>query len=321
METIRIPNEATYAPVSLLELGIAAPLLSRVLLGYRLPGSLVRAASLTLYAGSAAQDWIERSGVRPIDFRAAFGWDVDRLPPVPRARREAEVRALVERVNDGWVDERPSRREVAEEVDRHLTAVIAMVTGQRVLTSTAVRGIALAGLIFPFALGATDLISGDVAVLRDTGPFEPHVLAHEFAHRKGYFKELHAQVLAYLALSSSGEPLLLQAALCERLLRQLAVLAGHDGAAIRHRIAEAGLRAEAERWFLALRPPLGPIEERAAHVMKSLYDLRLRMTGQNGLSDYDAGFTAFLYGMETSMAAFALPLAGRVVPAGPPDRD
>ncbi len=313
METIRIPNEATYAPVSLLELAVAAPLLSRVLLGHRLPGRVLRAAALGLYAGSAAQDWAERAGVRPVDFLAAFGWDVRRLPVVPIARREAEVRSLVERVNEGWVDVRPSRREVAEMVDHHLTAVIAMITGQRVLTSTAVRGFALAGLLFPFALGATDLLSGDIAVLHDTGPFEPHVLAHEFAHRKGYLKELHAQVLAYIALSGSGEPLLVQAALCERLLRQLSVLAGpENGAALRRRIREAGLRPEAERWFLALRPPLGSVEAPLFRALKGLYDLRLRMTGQNGLSDYDAGFTAFLYGMETAPAAIPLPPAGRL---------
>ena len=29
--------------------------------------------------------------------------------------------------------------------------------------------------------------------------------------------------------------------------------------------------------------------------MKTLYDQRLKLTGQNGLSDYDEGFTNFLW--------------------------
>jgi hypothetical protein len=29
--------------------------------------------------------------------------------------------------------------------------------------------------------------------------------------------------------------------------------------------------------------------------MKPLYEERMKMTGQNGLSDYDAGFTDFVY--------------------------
>ena len=75
----------------------------------------------------------------------------------------------------------------------------------------------LARLVFPFAMGVCDVISGDVAIFRDTGIFDAHILAHEFTHRKGYWKELHAQVLSYLALVHSGDPLLVQAGLAERL--------------------------------------------------------------------------------------------------------
>jgi hypothetical protein len=30
-------------------------------------------------------------------------------------------------------------------------------------------------------------------------------------------------------------------------------------------------------------------------VMRSIYDQRLKLTGQNGISDYDEGFTNFLW--------------------------
>jgi hypothetical protein len=37
--------------------------------------------------------------------------------------------------------------------------------------------------------------------------------------------------------------------------------------------------------------------------MRRLYDERMRLTGQNGLSDYDVGFTNFLYTFELSSTA------------------
>ena len=37
--------------------------------------------------------------------------------------------------------------------------------------------------------------------------------------------------------------------------------------------------------------------------MRSLVDMRMRVTGQNGLSDYDLGFTNFLSTFETSAIA------------------
>ena len=298
MEEIRIPNQATYSPVSLLELGVAAPILSRLLLRASAPGLALQTAALAVYAASAFDDWVARRGVRRIDFQAVFGVDVRTLPTVPTAAREHEVRVLVERLNDGYTAERIPRRDLARRVDRHLTYLIATVTGQRVQTSTEIRDFSVFGLAFPFALGTSDILSGDVAILRDTGIFEPHVLIHELAHRKGYWKELHAQVLSYLALARSDEPVLVQAALAERLSRQLSALAGRDPAAYRDRAGSVGLRPELERQFAGLRPTQDPIMAAFAGAMKELYELRLRATGQNGISDYDVGFTAFLYALE-----------------------
>jgi len=38
-------------------------------------------------------------------------------------------------------------------------------------------------------------------------------------------------------------------------------------------------------------------------VMKKVYDERLKLTGQNGLSDYDEGFTNFLWTFARSTGA------------------
>jgi hypothetical protein len=234
-----------------------------------------------------------------------FGADVHHLTPMPPEIREDEVRLLIDRVNDEFTAQRVERRELAVEVDRHLTRYIAGITGQRVQTSAEVRDFSVARLIFPFAIGACDMLSGDVTIFRDVGVFEPHVIAHEFSHRKGYWKELEAQALAYLALTASGEPVLVQSALCERLHRDLRAQVGRDREAFRTRVTQSSLRPELQAQFLELErgSPASAIEREIEVVMRRLYDERMRLTGQNGLSDYDVGFTNFLHTFELSAAA------------------
>jgi len=302
MDRVRISNDATYSPLPLLDVALVAPLASRLFLRASLPGRILQTAALGLYAGSAAKDWLARQAVRRIDFRQAFGADVFHLRPMAQDTRESEVRTLVERVNDGWTPDRIPRAEAAVGIDRHLTAYIASITGQRVETSTEVRGFTVAKLIFPFALGSCDMISGDVAIFRDTGVFEPHVIAHEFCHRKGYYKELEAQALAYLALAASGEPVFEQSARCERLHRNLKVLAGDRPEEFHRRVKESGLRKELLGQFRELRPMGGPVARRVEKTMRALYDERMKLTGQNGITDYDLGFTDFLHSVETDPA-------------------
>ena len=303
MDEIRIPNDATYTPISLTDLAMTAPLAARLILGASLPGRVVQAAALGLYAGSVAKDWTARQGMRRIDFRREFGSDVDRLDAQPTAARRSEIARLGALLNEGWTDERPSRDELAVRVNRVLTDYIASVTGQRVETSSRIRNVTLASLVFPFAMGACDMLSGDVAIFKDTGIFEAHIIAHEFVHRKGYWKELHAQALAYLALRGSGDPLLVQAARAERMHRQLRVLAGEDPEAFGEAVDHAGLRDELRDAFHALRPVPGMVERFVSNGMKQVYDMRLKLTGQNGLSDYDEGFTNFLFTFERSPGA------------------
>ena len=306
-DEIRISNRATYWPVAPIDLVIGAPLVVRALLGVTPLGRVVQAAVLGAYLGSAVRDWHDRRGIRRIDFRREFGADLHHLVPMPREAREAEVRTLAERLNDEFVPRRLPRRELAVEVDRHLTHYIASITGQRVRTSARVRGFALAKLAFPFALGACDALSGDVAIFKDTGPFEPHVLAHEFSHRKGYWKELHAQALAYLALVASGEPVLRQAARLERFYRHLVVLAGKQRGTFDRVAAAAALRPELGKALGELRPPATAVGRQLEGGMRQVYHTRMRLTGQTGISDYDLGFTNFLYTFETSTTARQTP--------------
>lgn len=308
-DEVRIANSATYWPVAPSDVVLAVPLVARLLLGATPVGRVVQVAAFGAYLGCALQDWYARLGVRKIDFRREFGADVHHLTPMPLEAREEEIGILVERLNDEFTPERIERRELAVEVDRHLTDYIAGVTGQRVETSAEVRDFALASLIYPFALGVCDFLTGDVALFRDVGVFEPHVIAHEFSHRKGYWKELEAQALAYLSMTSSGQPVLVQSALCERLHRDLRAIHGDDIAAFRDRITSSELRPELQAHFLELErgtPPEG-IDRQVQMLMRRLYDERMRLTGQNGLSDYDVGFTNFLYTFELSPDARQTP--------------
>jgi hypothetical protein len=303
MDEIRIPNDATYAPFSLTDVIATAPIASRILLGATLPGRVLSAAALGLYAGSAVKDWVRRRDVRWIDFQREFGADVKTLVEMPESARRDEVGRLARRLDDGYTAERIPRAQLARAVNEHLTEYVAGITGQRVHTSSEVRDFTLARLIFPFAMGVCDIVSGDVALFRDGGIFEPHIICHEFVHRKGYWKELHAQVLAYMALMSSGDPVMVQSALGERLHRQLKALAGDDHQVYHDLVSSLALRAELADELHSLRPDPGVYESSVSVVMKRLYDERMKVTGQNGLSDYDVGFTNFLWTFSKSRHA------------------
>lgn len=303
METVRIPNFATYTPIALADVIVLAPVATRVLFRLSPVGRALQAAAVGAYAGSALLDWMERRNLRRIDFRREFGVDVDCLSPMTEARRREEVADLAVRLERGFVNERRPRERMAEEIDRHLVDTIASMTGQRVESSIEIRSFGVASLLLPFAMGSCDILSGDVALYRDTGFLEPHLIAHEFAHRKGYWKELHAQVLAYLALSRSRDPLLVQSARLERLHRNLKVLAEEERPRYLALVASLALPAELESTLRALWPETAGVARAFADAVKELYDQRMRLTGQNGLSDYDEGFTSFLHTVERRATA------------------
>lgn len=301
MERIEIPGHATYSPVSLSDLFVGAPLASRLLLGAVMPGNVISTVALGLYAGSAARDWIARFRVRPIDFQREYGADVHTLQEMPILDRLVEIRALGEALNRDYTADQPPREEVARRVNRRLTDYIASITDQEVITSDQVRGMTLTYVVFPFAIGSCDVISGDVAIYQDTGHFEPHIIAHEFCHRKGYFKELHAQALAYLASRTSDDPVLVQSARCERLHRQLRAVSGDNPDRFREILATAGLRPALQREMLKLTPAARP--STFSKTLRALYDQRMKISGQNGISDYDVGFTNLLWTFARSESA------------------
>jgi hypothetical protein len=303
MDRIVIPNKATRTRLPLTDLAMGAPLASRLLLGATLPGQFVAAASIGYYAGSAAKDWYRRRGVRPIDFQAAFGADWDTLAPQPAEARLWEIKLLGHALNEGFVAKGPGRDALARRINDRLTAYIAAITDQEVVTSSEIRSFSMARYLVPGALGSCDPISGDIAIFVDEGVLLPHVIAHELCHRKGYLKELHAQALAFLALRTSGDPVLVQAARVERLHRQLRVHQRSSNQPLypRQLLDLAVLRPELEEAFFEMLPDPADAKERG--VMARLYDQRMRLTAQNGLTDYDEGFLNFLWTFHHSEAA------------------
>ena len=295
MDSVKIPNQATYSPLALMDIFMLAPLASRVLLGATVPGRVLQALALGAYAGSALTDWISRQDARPIDFEEVFGQDLSDLEPMTDEERHREATQLIAKLNAGYQPAELTREELAVVVNDRLTDYIASITGQRVETSAEVRSFAISKLIFPFALGACDILTGDVTIYRDSGIFEAHVIAHEFCHRKGYYKELQAQAIAYLALSTADDRVLVQSAEAERVHRNLRVLADGDLDRYHALVDESGLREELAKDFHAIRPEPTAYERGVWTVMKPLMEERMRMTGQNGLSDYDAGFTDFIH--------------------------
>lgn len=300
MEKLRIPNLATYLPIAPSDLVMAAPIAARVLFGASPAGRVLQVGALATYAGSAAIDWAVRADAKRVDFEGTFGIDPLNPPEASDEDRWADVERLVEILNENYQPMRVPRKELAEEVDRHLTEFLAELTGQRLETSARVRQFMLAQIVFPFALGAADPLTGDVAIFKSTGVFEPHVIAHEFCHRKGYLKEVEAQVLAYLALVGSGDPILEQSAFCERLDRQLWVLSGRDAEKYNEILSETGLREELRQGFELRHPSEQTLSRLIGPWMKGAYDARMKLTGQNGLSDYDEGFTNFLAAVEAA---------------------
>ncbi len=298
MERLRIPNLATYLPIAPSDMLVTAPIAARVLLGATPAGRALQAAAFGIYAGSAALDWAVRADAKRIDLEGVFGVDPLRPPAASDARRRADVERLVDILNGSYRPMRIPRRELAAEVDRHLTEFLAELTGQWLETSAQVRQFMLAQIVFPFALGAADPLTGDVAIFRSVGVFEPHVIAHEFCHRKGYLKEVEAQIIAYLALAGSGDPILEQSAFCERLERQLWVLSGRNADRYNELLEATDLRPELAVGFEARHPDEATYARLVSPLMKGLYDARMKITGQNGLSDYDEGFTNFLLAIE-----------------------
>lgn len=295
---IRIPNLSTKAPVPFLDAALLADLayFGFSAISATTPAGIAMVAVNSLFAiyvGSSMIDYVKKRKIKRINFMKTYGADVKHFKKMPKDIREKEISGLIEKVNDEYTNAKYERKDLAEVVDKHLTDYIANITDQRVITSTKLRNWGVSKMFMPTALGACDVLSGEVYIFQDRGIFEPHVIGHEFVHRKGYFKELDAQVLAYLSQIASKDPILVQSANCERLTRNMAVLK-RDRNERRDFIENSKLRPEIKKHCIFGKRSYKPSEKRLTKFFEGMYDLRMKASGQNGITDYDEGFTSFL---------------------------
>jgi len=298
--TITVPNLVTYLPFSMIDgvvvsaiLGTVATISSSHSAVEGCEGGI--AAFAGAYALSSGIDLVQKSRTRRINFQEAYGYGVKNLPSMPLEERIKEARTLAEKLNDEFATADLPDGYLGSLVEEELSRYIEQRTGQKVKNSFLFRTSGVMRSLFPFAKGAADPISGEIALFEEMGVFRPHVIAHEFAHRKGYLKELEAQVLSYLALSESNSSYLRQSVNCERLSSQFSVIAEDIGRTRTEVVEESGLRPELQQDFVERKKSGGLYERAISAVMLPLYNLRMKATGQNGLSDYDRGFTNFLY--------------------------
>ena len=309
-DEIWIANRATYWPVAPIDLVVGAPLVVRALLGVTPLGRVVQGAVLGAYLANAVRDWHNRRGIRKIDFRREFGADLHHLVPMPREVREAEVRILAERLNDEFIPQRRPRRELAVEVDRHLTRYIASITGQRVRHER--RGARLRPLEARVPVRARGLRRA-VGRRRDLQGHRPPRAARRSrtssATARATGRSCTRRCSPISRWSPPGSPSCGRPRGSSASIATCACWRASESGAFERLAATAALRPELGTVLGALRPPATAVGRTVEAGMRQVYDTRMRMTGQAGISDYDVGFTNFLYTFETSTTARQTPPA------------
>jgi len=296
---IKVPLISSKLPVSPLDFlvasnigGLASGLINPSLPVYFALGTLAVFYTWILGCGIPYKQKLFQA--KKINFLETFGADIKHLNEMPLEERAREESVLIQKVNDEYSPPSNNRREITEKVEEVVTAFLSGYTGERVETKGKVRKNNLIGKVFyPFALGITNPMDGDITVPGGLGVMEAGTIAHETAHRKGYMKEMEAQVIAYLALSTSGDKELVQSANCDRLLYQMRSMASKRRVRIKN-IQNSGLRDEIKRDFLKCCRR-GPYAALMRTAITPIYVLRMKLSGQKNMDDYSKGFTNFLY--------------------------
>jgi hypothetical protein len=243
------------------------------------------------YLMSASVDMF-RGGTCPIDFQKHFGVEPREAPVMPKEVRVNEARTLIEKLNDEFVEQRYSTKELGEMVDEVVTAYIAGLTGQRIETSNRLRDKGVATALLPFVEGLTEPYGGEIWLPNKRKVRRPHFAAHELCHRKGYRTELDVQILAYCALSGSDDPIFRQAAFAERLYRTLESLPEKDKVPI---LEQNPVREEL-RDDICPEYKLNPLQLAFSIPFTLFYLVKMKSSGQTGgYKDYGEGLVNFLH--------------------------
>lgn len=314
IEEITIPNYCVKSPISLWDIGATGILVS---IGANIGIGLANLAQVNLYDAlaflqhirfygsgtfslmiiassiSSLIDVIRADGIKQLDLKSKFGCNKSNLPEMQLEARVKEMELLVEKLNDEFIKDTRTIDEMSGKINNLLTEQISKYTQQRVYTSDKVRTSTIMRVFAPRALGAYLFIGQEVYLLRNYGIFNPHIVAHELSHRKGYRKELDAQILAYITLNNSDDLYFRQSANAERLVRQINVCKNFPETEKDVERVYSLLRTEFKNAYDKLKK-CGIIENLWG---KALYPPRwayMKLTKQDK-TDYSRAFTNFLY--------------------------
>ena len=211
---------------------------------------------------------------------------------MPKDQRVKEAETLIEKLNDEFVEQSYSNNELGKRVDEVVTSYIAALTGQRIETSSRIRKTGVIPYLLPIAEGFTDPFGGEVWVPNKKKVRRPHIVAHEFCHRKGYRQELEVQILAYFALRTSEDPIFRQAAYAERLYRTLDSLSQSEQSSV---LEQHPVREELKE-DICDTPKLNPLQLAVLIPFSGLYLLKMKKTNQTGgFKDYGEGLINFIH--------------------------
>jgi hypothetical protein len=178
-----------------------------------------------------------------INFERAFGISSDRdnLTEMPKEERVIEISRLIEIINDQYIPYDISTEEATDLVNNAVANLKSENnTGESAIYSphTLVEPSLSQKILYPYLAGQR--LGNQATVIHSKGTIdEPCTIAHEFAHVEGHSSEIEAQVISYLALRGSGEPLLELCAHYDRLDQQTAV--------VKSNLKKLGLRKEAQK--------------------------------------------------------------------------
>lgn len=225
--------------------------------------------------------------------------------------RKDKVNELCLEISDDYTEKTRHMKEEAEIANKTLEDIIYQIEGVRIKTSDKIKNSYLTKYLMPHALGGCNIISSDIDIFQQLPYISFSTVAHELAHRKRYFKENDAEVLAHLAGFATKDPVFIQSSRVSRLRREYQTIFEKYGNI--NKEMRKQLNEECEDFLNDLKLPYkvkefiiasefrkhNLITEGMKKGQMALYKAIMKIFGQKeGLNRYTRVFTEDLYALE-----------------------
>ncbi|MBU4501576.1 MAG: DUF3810 family protein [Nanoarchaeota archaeon] len=338
-KTYKVPNLATYSPVSTSDIiigglgvnlacfaasfGLDIVPVETIIkhdwlynvysaINYHIPYYTATVMNYTMLGmlGSAGLDFL----CRP---RISRKKDVSEKLDAPRGNTDIMTRLhkiddICYAINYDYTEKEYTMQEEAKIASDTLDEIIYKIEGVRQKTSSKVRNSKVMKYIFPHALGGCNLLSREIDFFGQMPYMSFSISAHELAHRKSYFKENDAEVLAHLAGFMTRDPVFIQSARYSRLRRECQTIFEkydkHNSDIPAKKLEKdyidfvKVLKIPDKMKELYLKEEFKPFSLAERAIMKvqiPLYKILMRIFGQKeGLIRYTGFFTEDLYALE-----------------------